>query len=76
MAKKKKSLYKKSLLIYTLFIACLVVAALIYVAACVKEFEKYDLDNYIRTVAKDLDKNDLKEMIDFSNMKNILLRKT
>ena len=69
MAKKKKTLYKKSLLIYTCFIACLVVAAVLYVSYCVKEFEKYDLDNYIKVVAKDLDKNDLKDMIDFENLK-------
>ena len=67
--KKKKSIYKKVLLIYTLIIIGFVIAALLYVSACVKEYEKYDIENYIKQTIKDLDSKEIEQAIDFSNLK-------
>ena len=57
MAKKTKkpmSLYKKALLIYTGIIITLVIVLLVYVSICIKEYDKYDLDNYIKNSVADL----------------------
>lgn len=67
MAKKNKksmSLYKKSLLIYTCIIIALVIALLVYVAACLKEYDKYDLDNFIKNSVSELSNKDLVKIID------------
>lgn len=67
MAKKNKkpmSLYKKSLLIYTGVIVVLIITLLIYVSLCLKEYDKYDLDNYIKNSVADLSNKDLVSIID------------
>ena len=62
--KKPMSLYKKSLLIYTCFIIVLVIALLVYVSMCIKEYDKYDLDNFIKNSVADLSNKDLVNIID------------
>lgn len=67
MAKKSKkpmSLYKKALLIYTGIIITLVIVLLVYVSICIKEYDKYDLDNYIKNSVADLSNKDLVNIID------------
>ena len=67
MAKKNKkpmSLYKKSLLIYTGIIVILVITLLVYVSMCIKEYDKYDLDNYIKNSVADLSNKDFVNIID------------
>lgn len=66
--KKKMSLYKKSLIIYSLFIVVLIVLLLIYVSLCLKDYERYDIDNFIKYSLKDLNKNDLVDIIDTNKM--------
>jgi len=67
MAKKTKkpmSLYKKALLIYTGIIITLVIVLLVYVSICIKEYDKYDLDNYIKNSVADLSNKDFVNIID------------
>lgn len=67
MAKKTKkpmSLYKKALLIYTGVIITLVIVLLVYVSICIKEYDKYDLDNYIKNSVADLSNKDFVNIID------------
>ena len=67
MAKKNKkpmSLYKKSLLIYTGVIIVLIIALLVYVSMCLKEYDKYDIDNFIKNSVADLSNKDLVNIID------------
>lgn len=62
--KKKMSLYKKSLLIYTGVIVVLIITLLVYVSMCIKEYDKYDLDNFIKNSVADLSNKDLVNIID------------
>ena len=62
--KKKWSLYKKSLLIYTGVIIALIIALLVYVSLCLKEYDKYDLDNFIKSSVADLSNKDFINIID------------
>lgn len=62
--KKPLSLYKKALLIYTGVIVALIIALLIYVSLCLKEYEKYDLDNFIKDSVADLSNKDLVNIVD------------
>lgn len=62
--KKKMSLYKKSLLIYIGVIIALIIALLVYVSMCLKEYDKYDLDNFIKASVADLSNKDLVNIID------------
>ena len=67
MAKKTKkpmSLYKKALLIYTGIIITLVIVLLVYVSICIKEYDKYDLDNFIKNSVADLSNKDFVNIID------------
>ena len=67
MAKGKRkplSLYKKALLIYTGIIILLIIALLIYVSLCLKEYDKYDLDNFIKSSVADLSNKDLVSIVD------------
>ena len=67
MAKGKRkplSLYKKALLIYTGVIVALIIVLLIYVSLCLKEYDKYDLDNYIKASVADLSNKDLVNIVD------------
>lgn len=66
MAKKNKklSLYKKSLIAYSIFILLAVISIVIYVSLCLKEYDKYDLDNFIKNSIADLSLKDLKDVID------------
>ena len=63
-ARKPLSLYKKSLLIYTGIIILLIIALLIYVSLCLKEYDKYDLDNFIKYSVADLSNKDLINIVD------------
>ena len=63
-AKKKMSLYKKSLLIYSGVIVVLIITLLVYVSLCIKEYDKYDLDNFIKNSVADLSNKDLVGIID------------
>ena len=63
-ARKPLSLYKKSLLIYTGIIILLIIALLIYVSLCLKEYDKYDLDNFIKYSVADLSNKDLVNIVD------------
>lgn len=63
-AKKPLSLYKKALLIYTGIIVFLIIALLIYVSLCLKEYEKYDIGNFIKHSVADLSNKDLVNIID------------
>lgn len=62
--KKPMSLYKKSLLIYTGVIVVLIITLLVYVSICLKEYDKYDLDNFIKNSVADLSNKDLVSVID------------
>ena len=67
MAKKNKkpmSLYKKALLVYTGIIVILIIVLLVYVSMCIKEYDKYDLDNYIKNSVADLSNKDFVNIID------------
>lgn len=67
MAKKQRkpmSLYKKSLLIYTGIIVVLIIALLVYVSMCLKEYDKYDLDNFIKNSVANLSNKDLVDIVD------------
>lgn len=71
MAKKSKksmSLYKKSLLIYSLVIVFLIICLLIYVSMCLKDYEKYDIGNYIKSSIADLSNKDLVKIVDDKNL--------
>ena len=63
-AKKKMSLYKKSLLIYSGVIVVLIITLLVYVSLCIKEYDKYDIDNFIKNSVADLSNKDLVGIID------------
>lgn len=67
--KKPMSLYKKSLLIYTAIIIVLVITLLVYVSICIKEYDKYDLDNYIKNSVADLSNKDLVNIVDDKALK-------
>lgn len=62
--KKPMSLYKKSLLIYTGIVVLLIICLLVYVSMCLKEYDKYDLDNFIKNSVADLSNKDLINVID------------
>ena len=62
--KKPMSLYKKALLIYTGIIITLVIVLLVYVSICIKEYDKYDLDNFIKNSVADLSNKDFVNIID------------
>jgi hypothetical protein len=68
MAKRRRlkslSLYKKALLIYTGIIVLLIISLLVYVSLCLKEYDKYDLDNFIKNSVADLSNKDLINIID------------
>ena len=63
-SKKKMSLYKKSLLIYSGVLVVLIITLLVYVSMCIKEYDKYDLDNFIKNSVADLSNKDLVNIID------------
>ena len=63
-ARKPLSLYKKALLIYTGIIITLVIVLLVYVSICIKEYDKYDLDNFIKNSVADLSNKDFVNIID------------
>lgn len=63
-AKKPMSLYKKAILTYTCIIVALVIALLVYVSMCIKEYDKYDLENFIKNSVADLSNKDLVSIID------------
>ena len=67
MAKRQKkplSLYKKALLIYTGIIVLLIIILLIYVSICLKEYDKYDVGNFIKYSVADLSNKDLVNIVD------------
>ncbi|MBE6147922.1 MAG: hypothetical protein E7167_00205 [Firmicutes bacterium] len=54
---KKMSLYKKSLIVFTLLLLILAEAALIYVSSTLKDYENGDIDNYMNSLIKDMQKS-------------------
>lgn len=54
---KKMSLYKKSLIVFTLMLLILAEFALIYVSKTLKAYENGDLDNYMNSLIKDMQKS-------------------
>ena len=62
--KKPMSLYKKAILAYTGIIIVLIIALLVYVSMCLKEYDKYDLDNFIKNSVADLSNKDFTNIID------------
>lgn len=70
--KKKTSAYKKAITIYIIFILILVIMSVIYASCCLKEYEKYDIDNFIKNSVSELSYNDLKKII---NKDDLVLNK-
>ena len=62
--RKPMSLYKKAILAYTGIIIVLIIALLVYVSMCLKEYDKYDLDNFIKNSVADLSNKDFTNIID------------
>ena len=62
--KKPLTLYKKSLLIYSGVILGLIIALLIYVFVALKNYEKYEVGNFIKNSISDLTYKDLVDIVD------------
>lgn len=62
--RKPMSLYKKSLLIYSSVLAVLVLVLLIYVLCALKDYEKYEVGNFIKDSVADLSYKDLVDVVD------------
>lgn len=62
--KKKMSLYKRSLLIYSLVILVLIIVFAFYVIIALKNYEKYEVSNFIKDSVADLSNKDLIDIID------------
>ena len=82
-AKKPLSLYKKSLLIYSGVIVLLIFALMVHVLIALKNYEKYEIGNFIKNSIADLSNKDLVDIIDqnklninkyekFSNKKDMI----
>jgi len=61
---KRMSLYKKSLIVFTLLLVILAEFALIYVSRSLKAYENGDIDNYMNSLIKDMQKSAKKGNID------------
>lgn len=62
--KKKVSLYKRSLLIYSTVIFVLIVVFAFYVVIALKNYEKYEIGNFIKNSVAGLSNKDLIDIID------------
>lgn len=62
--RKPMSLYKKSLIIYSSVLAFLVLLLLIYVLISLKDYEKYEVNNFIKDSVADLSYKDLVDVVD------------
>lgn len=62
--KKKMSLYKKSLLIYSSVLLVLILIFALYVIIALKNYEKYEVGNFIKNSVADLSNKDLIDIVD------------
>lgn len=62
--KKKMSLYKRSLLIYSAVILTLIIIFAFYVIIALKNYEKYEIGNFIKDSVAGLSNKDLIDIID------------
>lgn len=62
--KKKMSLYKKSLLIYVAVILVLLIVFALYVIVALKNYEKYEVGNFLKNSVADLSNKDLIDIVD------------
>lgn len=71
---KKMSLYKKSLIVFTLLLLILAEVALIYVSNTLKDYENGDIDNYMNSLIKDMQKSakrgDIEKYFELADVKS------
>ena len=70
---KKKSLFKKSLLIYTIILCILAICFLIFVYSNLKKYENNLLDNLLVRTIHNLDKKELQGYLEATNQNTNLL---
>ena len=61
---KPMSLFKKSLLIYSSVILVLIIAFTFYIILALKDYEKYEVGNFIKNSVADLSNKDLIDIVD------------